>query len=325
MISEAAAYHALNCIHRAQYEVLKKLYEQYGSWNTALKKSQPDNMESATLSPEISLLLADAPSFPPLLKEIPWPVFGLYIRGTLPAGRTVSIVGTRKATPQGLQIAERLASDFARQHITVISGLALGVDAAAHKGALSAGGKTAAVLATGLDTIYPASNSGIADQIIKTGGALLSEYPPGHPSYPANFIHRNRIVSGLSSAVIVVEAPEKSGTLATTRFALEQNREVFVVPGPAHHPNYYGSHELIRAGARLVRNAHDILDDLNWLPDAAESASQLNIGAEERAVLEAIKKLGWPASIDKIALISTIDVRKVNEIVSLLTIKGLIS
>ncbi len=172
-------------------------------------------------------------------------------------------MGTRKATSQGRFIAKEIAKKLSEMGMVIVSGLAMGIDTAAHEGALAGAGRTIAVLACGLDNIYPRQNENLAKKIIGTGGAVISEYPVGTEAFKNQFLERNRIVSGLCIATIVVEAPRESGALVTARLAAEQGREVFVFPGPTNHPNYHGSHKLIRDGARLVSSIDDILEDLN--------------------------------------------------------------
>ena len=204
----------------------------------------------------------------------------------------------------------------------------MGIDESAHWGAVEENSPTAAVLATGLDKVYPAQNANLAQRLLSCGGCLISEYPPGTNSYPANFVHRNRIVSGMSIATVAVEAPEKSGSLITVKFALEQNREVFIVPGPAEHLNYQGSHRVIREGARLVTNAEEIMEDLGMeiknKITLENNAGLSAVTTEEKIILEVIEKLGWPTPIDKISQISKIEVQKVNQIIAFLTVKGII-
>ncbi len=206
----------------------------------------------------------DHAEYPALLREIPGAPESFYIRGALPENDTpcVAIVGTRKATSSGKEMARDIASQLTERGCIIVSGLAFGIDAAAHEGALSAKGKTIAVLGNGIDSVYPASHESLAMRILESGGGILSEYGPGIPAYPNQFLARNRIVSGLCIATVIIEAPKRSGTLVTAKHALDQGREVFVVPGPAVHPHFQGSHELIRVGARLVRGASDILEDL---------------------------------------------------------------
>ena len=204
-------------------------------------------------------------SYPSLLREIPDPPAVLYILGDLPDENIprLAIVGTRKATSNGCLIAKTLARELSEAGFIIVSGLAMGIDTAGHEGVVASQGKTIAVLGNGLNEIYPRLNKNLAEEILKLDGAIISEYPPAEPAFPSNFLARNRIVSGLCLGTIVIEAPERSGSLVTARLALEQNREVFIVPGPANHPNYAGSHQLIREGARLIVSAKDILTDLN--------------------------------------------------------------
>lgn len=239
--------------------------------------------------------LAD-PGYPPALKEIPDPPALLYVRGTIePAdGLAIALVGSRHGTPYGMRIAEKLAGSLARVGLTVVSGLARGIDAAAHRGALKAGGRTLAVLANGLAEIYPPEHAELAREVA-AHGALLTEMPMGQPPKSELFPRRNRIISGLSLGVVVVEAAPKSGSLTTAHHATEQNREVFAVPGPVDSLASRGCHALIRDGARLVETVDDILEELGPLvrevrPDTTSAATvrhpaELTLSDHERALL----------------------------------------
>lgn len=276
---------------------------------------------------------ANSEDYPFLLKEIQNPPKQIYLRGALPGAKVpvIAIVGTRKATTAGMGLAEEVAKGLARQGIVIASGLAMGIDAAAHKGALNAGGKTVAVLGNGINEIYPAQNERLAEAILKTGGAIISEYPPGEPSFKQNFIHRNRIISGISVAAVVVEAPIKSGALSTAGFAAEQGRSVFVVPGPVTHPNYIGSHALIRDGATLATKALDILEDLGLLGERVNEEREMRelpaspeLSADESLVLEAIKTAGRPLEVDRIAELANLPPQAVNQGLTGLLLKGFI-
>lgn len=209
----------------------------------------------------------------------------LYIVGSLPTERppTVAIVGTRKPTTYGKEVTFDLAYKLAKKGIIIVSGLAFGIDAVAHKAALAAGGITIAVLANGLDSIYPATHRKLAEDIVKAGGALISEYPPGTPARDFQFLARNRIVSGLSDAVIVTEAASRSGTLATVAHALEQNREVFAVPGNITSPMSVGPNRLIQQGAHPVTAVDDILHVI--APYLLEPQTTLNLGSNPKEIL----------------------------------------
>jgi len=198
--------------------------------------------------------------------------------GQLPLERipTVAIVGTRKPTAYGKEVTYQLAYDLAQKGVVVISGLALGIDGVAHRAALDAGGITIAVLACGLDTIYPASHKQLADEIIRSGGAIISEYEPDVEARDFQFLARNRIVSGLSDAIIVTEAATRSGTLATVHHALDQGREVFAVPGNITSPLSAGCNALIKQGAAPVTSITDILQII--APDLLESQQSLALG-----------------------------------------------
>ena len=206
----------------------------------------------------------DDPFYPPRLKEIYDPPLILRARGNLEALTKpgIAMVGTRHPTPYGSGMAERLACDLAAQGLIIISGMARGVDTASHRGAISAKGKTVAVFGTGVDVIYPKENSRLSEQILALGGALISEFPLGTFAAPQNFPIRNRIISGMSIGVLVVEAAEYSGTRITARCALEQNRDVFAVPGNVTNKNSWGPNTLIKQGAKLVATWEDVWEDL---------------------------------------------------------------
>jgi len=213
---------------------------------------------------EIILVTLDDPGYPQRLREIYDPPLVLRVRGN-PQTLTspgIAMVGTRHPTPYGSGMAERLACDLAAQGLVIISGMARGVDTASHRGALSAKGKTIAVFGTGVDVIYPKENSRLAEQILALGGALISEFPLGTFAAPQNFPIRNRIISGMSCGVLVLEAAEYSGTRITARCALEQNRDVFAVPGNVTNKNSWGPNTLIKQGAKLVATWEDVWEDL---------------------------------------------------------------
>ena len=212
----------------------------------------------------IQMVSLDDPEYPPELRQIYDPPLVLYIRGNVAAISQpgISMVGTRHPTPYGMGMAERLACDLAARNVVIFSGLARGVDTFAHRGAVSAKGKTVAVFGTGVDVMYPKENSRLAEQILSCGGALISEFPLGTFAAPQNFPIRNRIISGISLGVLVVEAAEYSGTRITARCALEQNREVFAVPGNVTNKNSWGPNTLIKQGAKLVATWEDVWEEL---------------------------------------------------------------
>jgi DNA processing protein len=203
----------------------------------------------------------------------------LYFIGKLPETRqpTVAIVGTRKPTSYGREVTYQIAYDLAKRGVIVVSGLALGVDGIAHRAALDAGGTTLAILANGVDIIYPASHKELANNIIKNGGAIISDYEPGTAARDFQFIERNRIVSGLSDAIIITEAAIRSGTMSTAAHALDQGREVFVVPGNITSPLSAGCNKLIKQGATPITCAEDVLEII--APDLLQGQSLLPLGA----------------------------------------------
>lgn len=335
-MDEAKYYNALNVALQSEYPNypdLRRLFEEHkswrGAWQSGSYKANPEKEWQKLEEHGVRLILKDDPEFPPLLKEIPWPPFGIYVKGNLRRSQDLrlAIVGTRKATKQGMEFAEKIGGEFARLGITVVSGLALGIDESAHKGAVDANGKSVAVLAVGLERVYPAQNKNLADKILECGGVLVSEYPIGSSSYPTRFIERNRIISGLSRGIIVVEAPEKSGALATAKFAVDQNRDVFVVPGPASHTNYVGSFKLIRDGARLVNSVEDVLEDLNLevkKSSRKHGADKPELDKEQALVYEVLENAGSPTAIDKISESSKLDIRLTSRVLAFLVLRGIV-
>jgi DNA processing protein len=209
------------------------------------------------------VLVLDDGAYPALLREIPDPPITLYVRGSWQEcleAPCVGVVGSRRCSTYGQNVALALARDLASRGVTIISGLARGIDAAAHRGALEAGGRTVAVLGTGIDEVYPRDHRKLAAEILEKGGALVTQFPLGTPPVAENFPYRNRIISGVSLGVVVVEAAENSGSLITARLAMEQNREVFAVPGNITSRNSFGTNFLIKgAGAKLVQAWQDVV------------------------------------------------------------------
>jgi DNA processing protein len=255
----------------------------------------------------VSLICLDDPLYPPPLKQIYDPPLVLYVKGD-PAVLSrpgIAVVGTRHPTPYGTGMAERLACDLAARGLVIFSGLARGVDSAGHRGAIAAKGKTVAVLGTGVDVIYPKENTRLSEQMLSLGGALISEFPLNTFPAPQNFPIRNRMISGISLGVLVVEAAEYSGTRITSRCALEQNREVFAVPGNVTNKNSWGPNTLIKQGAKLVATWEDVWEELPVAtrlalqPAAGEAESQAGqtaslfqddaLGPHEKKILAVLK------------------------------------
>lgn len=261
--------------------------------------------------------------FPALLKEIPHCPRVLYARGAqLTTAACVAIVGTRRASAVGRTIAGEFAAGCSRAGLTIVSGLAFGVDAAAHEATITAGGTAIAVLGGGVDVITPRANEKLGWALLKSGGTIVSEYPPGTPPTQGSFIARNRIISGLSRAVIVVEAPERSGTLATARFAIEQNREVFVVPGSIRDQNYKGSNALIRDGATLITCSSEVLDELGIAPQLPAQGVIPFLDETSQRIVKLLASSETPLSADEIAERLSLGASVINEKVALLAIDG---
>lgn len=212
------------------------------------------------------VMIVDDGSYPALLREISDPPITLYVKGAWELcinQPCVALVGSRKCSTYGVNTSQMLARELAAHGVTIVSGLARGIDAAAHRGAMEAGGRTIAVMGTGLDDIYPRDHEKLAAQILESGGALVTEFPLGTPPIPPNFPYRNRIISGLSLGTVLIEATERSGSLITARLAMEQNREVFAVPGNITSRTSFGTNYLIKgAGAKLVQQWQDIVQEL---------------------------------------------------------------
>ena len=280
----------------------------------------------------VSIVALGDDGYPPTLAEIPDPPGLLYLRGTIePADQlSIALVGSRKCTPYGLRIAERLASSLARVGLTVVSGLARGIDAAAHRGALAAGGRTLAVLANGLGEVYPPEHDGLAREVAASG-ALISESPMRQQPLAGLFPQRNRIISGLCLGVVVVEATPRSGSLSTAKHATDQNREVFAVPGPVDSLASRGCHYLIRDGARLVETVDDILEELGPLvrevkarPEepAIRHPAELSLSDQERSLLGRLDDR--PVSVDELIVGSGLTASQVMATLSVLEMRRLI-
>jgi len=286
--------------------------------------------------PATHLLTPADAGYPALLREIASPPPQLFVRGNVDALALpqLAIVGSRNATPSGAETAHNFASHLAASGFCITSGLAEGIDAAAHRGALAAAGRTIAVCGTGLDITYPRQHEQLADDIIASGGALVSEFAPGTPVHRANFPRRNRLISGLSVGTLVVEASLRSGALITARHAMEQGREVFAIPGSIHNPVARGCHRLIRNGAKLVETADDIVEELSGLlaslrqSDAAgapESATEVAGSAAEPDAQYArlLAAMAWdPVDADSLVIRSGLTIGEVSSMLLLLEMRG---
>ena len=275
----------------------------------------------------IDFICQESAEYPRLLKEIHSAPFGLFVRGKIPDYEiAVAIVGTRKPTAYGLNIAKTVSAELAGQNIAVVSGLALGIDTAAHHTAVEARGKTIAVLGGGIDdkTLYPPTNRKLAHAISSEFGAVISEYPPATPALVPHFPARNRIISGLAQATVVIEGELNSGSLITARFALEQNREVFAVPGNITNPNAAGPNALIKQGAHPLLSANDIFDILN-IAQTKQSGQAKKIfpsSSEEHKIMELLSDN--PAHLDDIIQSSGLDTKIINSTLTIMEMKGMV-
>lgn len=284
----------------------------------------------------LTVLAVCEPGYPALLRAIPDPPPVLYVRGRLDEAPSVAMVGSRRATPYGLAAAERLAFDLAQEGITIVSGLARGIDGAAHKAAMDGGGRTVAVLGCGTDVIYPPEHRRLAEEVA-AHGALVSEFPPGTLPLAGHFPRRNRIISGIALGVVVVEGAEDSGALVTVDCALDQGREVFAVPGSIFSPRSRAPHNLLRQGAHIVESAGDILGELglgSWArsgPSEGEMVTAVEPcavpvpsgGEEGRARLLTLLE-GGPLRLDDLAEQASMSAPAVGALVTVLELQGLV-
>lgn len=290
--------------------------------------ADPEQLLDSILARNISVCIRTEPEYPPLLKEIDNPPAVLYYVGSLPPRgmKLMAIVGTRKMTNYGQNVASELGRFLAENGIGVVSGLARGIDGAAHSAAVSSYGRTYAVLGCGVDHIYPPEHRNLAKEIVRDG-AVISEYAPGTRPDRMNFPQRNRIISGMSSGVIIVEAGEKSGSLITARFAAEQGREVFVVPGNINAVQSRGANRLIRDGARPFYEKQELLDFLQtWQAIEPQKMSKPLQEAfstpEEKQILDLITN--EPLHIDEIVRKIGLPLSKISSSIVLLELKGMV-
>ncbi len=288
-------------------------------------KVSPDAEVEALAKHHVSALTWHDPAYPARLKEIYDLPPLLYVRGELTAADEwcLAVVGTRRPTPYGRQVAEELSYALARNSICVVSGLARGVDSIAQRAALDAGGRTLAVLACGLDIVYPPEHAKLAGEIIERG-ALVSDYPLGTQPRGEFFPRRNRIMSGLSLGVLVVEGDFKSGAIITARLSLEQDREVFAVPGSIFSVQSRGTNQLIQDGAKLVQKVEDILEELNltMVPQQIEMKESMPATDTEASLLRHITR--EPVHVDEVCRESGLPIATVSSLLAMLELKGMV-
>ena len=331
MLTRYSSYREIFTQPAADCAELAAIQEQYhrGCWQPALG-SLLEQVER--LGAEI--IPVTSPEYPAQLKQISTAPPVIYVLGNstclhLPQ---IAVIGSRRMTRGGETHAVKWAQCLAGAGFTITSGLALGIDGAAHRGALlgpDSAASTIAVMATGIDRIYPNRHRRLADQILQAGGALITEFPPGTDPLPAHFPQRNRIISGLSLGVLVIEAAVKSGSLITARYAMEQNREVFAIPGSIHNTQSRGCHALIKQGATLVETAADIVAELQGplagliddLPYPPQDDLLLSLDREERQLLD---QLGFEVS-DRDSLSAHFSAEKLSQLLISLELKGVIS
>lgn len=350
-LAELKFLNAFNAIPGVGAVTLRRLKKHFGSYETAWRVQtsayaaanldphareaiqdrktslDPDREMQKLIRNNIWMIADDDPSYPSSLKEISSPPAVLYGRGektALATPHAVAVVGTRRPTPYGIEATEAVVAGLAPAGIAVVSGLATGIDTKAHKTALEHHGITVAVLGSGIDPIslFPPENRGLAERIAASGGAVISEYAPGAPAVKKHFPARNRIIAGMSRGTLVVEAREKSGALITARLALEENRDVFAVPGSIFSPASHGPNKLIQQGARPVHSAQDIFEELGIDGAVAmrHHAAQ-SLGRDEAVVFNLTRE---PCAVDDIRLRSSLSAATIMASLALLEFKGLV-
>lgn len=323
-----AAFSSIDRIWEVEFDDLKKinwdddLIHEFLIWRDNLNVDKI----AQTLEKEKTVCLTrDDPNYPTLLKTIYDPPFCLFVRGTLREDDFyLAAVGTRKYSAYGKQVTEELIAPLASQGITIVSGLAFGIDSIAHEATLRANGRTVAVLGSGIDQahIYPVAHARLADQIISAGGAIISEYPPGSGPTRYTFPERNRIIAGMSLGTLVVEAAEQSGALITAQCAIDNGREVFAVPQNITSRTSIGPNNLLKAGAKVVTKAEDILDALN-LHHIAEYVTNKEIIPDSQTEAELLKHLSRePVHVDLLIKNSGLPSPSVNSALILMEMKG---
>jgi len=341
----------LNHFERFGPRRLKRLFDFFSSWE-AVWNAAPQELQECGLSPQaielfldfrktsdpqkilenifkkdIKIVLHDSPLYPSLLREIYDPPLLLYYRGELTEetfSLPLAVVGTRKVSNYGKQAVRQITQELCACNIAIVSGLALGVDCLAHEAALEADGITIAFLGSGVDQIYPRTNYHIGEQILAKGGLILSEFAPGTLPFKTNFPRRNRLIAGSSLGTLVIEAAEKSGALITARYALEEGREVFAVPGSIFSDNSIGPHNLLRAGARLVSNAQDICSTLGLeeVQRTILNQRKLPLTSEESVIFELLG--AETVHVNELARLANLDITVVNSRLTIMEMKGLV-
>ncbi len=317
-----------NAWHATEFELQKLGFDKrtIQSFKSSKDKLNLEQALDHVYQSGVSLITWESPEYPTYLKEIPHAPPLLYVRGALQEldQWAVAIVGTRKATAYGKQVTKDLVTELVKQNITIVSGLARGIDAVAHETAVNLNGRTIGVLGSGVDAIYPAEHRNLAQAIASGHGAIISEYGLGVKPEAKNFPPRNRVISGLSLGVVVIEAGERSGALITTNFALEQGREVFAVPGSIKSPLSRGPNRLIQQGAKLVTKVEDILEELNLSVTVAQTAVQMAL-PDSTEEMQLYKQLAnEPMHIDDLCRSTGMAANVVSSTLTLMELKGIV-
>lgn len=315
-------------LDKDDYDKDRLIENLLGEKKAARIKKARENQEAILAqmeSEQINYIDCTHEAFPDFLTRMPNPCYLLYYKGDIGLldSFSIGIIGSRKPTQYGKYVANFFASGLAKKGVTIVSGFALGIDSESHKGATENKGKTIGVLGTSLDNIYPRSNKEYAKEILRQGNLLISEFMPGTQTLPHHFVQRNRLISAISSGLIIVEAGAKSGTLTTADHALDQGRQIFAVPGNINSKNSLGTNQLIKFGAKPIMELEDVLEEYPYFTSSPIMNEEIELSGDEKAVINMIQEKGMLTN-EEIAFFTNINIKYIIGILSVLELKGIV-
>jgi len=332
IIEEKLYFNAINKVYKPYQPTIIKLYQKLVSFKrvfNALNIKERVDIEKEYKKLEklgVEIVVYDEESYSLKLKNIDEPPLGLYVLGNKSLlndeSLSIAIVGTRKATNYGLLVSHKFSKELASLGITIISGLAYGIDESAHKGAIEDNGKTIAVLGEGIDLALSSPRGKLIEKIIENDGAIISEYSLSTPAMPYHFPLRNRIIAGLSDGILVIEAPIDSGALITANYGLKYGKEIFVVPGEITNKNFQGSHNLIKQGAKITTEIEDILIEFNFDINLKDKLKRIKLAPKEEVIYEILEKEN--KSIEELKLETNLSIQELLIILTNMEVKGII-
>jgi DNA processing protein len=324
---ERLYFNVINLFYKPYQPTIFKLYQKLRSFQKLYETLNIDKKIDIEKEYEkverlgIKILTIDDKDYPEMLKNIDEPPLGIYVLGNLDLSFPIAIVGTRKAGNYGKRVARKFSEELSRLGITIVSGLAFGIDEEAHKGSLEFG-KTIAVLGEGIDLALNSPKKTLIDKILEKGGGIISEFSLGTPGLKQHFPLRNRIIAGISNGIVIVEAPINSGALITANYGLKYGKEIFVVPGEITNKNFEGSHNLIKQGAKLVTSIEDILSEFDFDLKKKEKAIKLNLSPKEEIIYEILKV--EPLTLEEIMIKTKMNVQDLLTILTHMEVRGII-